>query len=324
MKTILVTGVGGFVGSHVADLLLRDSTIQIAGIIHPSYEVQHLKEDPRITIYREDVQNEEKLKELVEKIAPDTIYHLAGMAHVHESWKNRREFIYTNFIGAMNLVESCRNLPKFPKILFIGSAECYGTVPEAEQPISESRPFSPLSPYAVSKTAQEVLGISYAKAEKLPVFLSRSFNHTGPRQKETFAGPAFAKQIVMAELGRSAPVLKVGNLSARRDFSDVRDVVRAYQAILEKGEPGEPYNVCSGKATSIEEMLDILLSYSKTKIRIEPDPEKFRPVDMPLLLGSPEKLMKDTGWKPAYEINQTLQDLLDYWRYKLKAQSVSS
>jgi GDP-4-dehydro-6-deoxy-D-mannose reductase len=323
MKTILVTGVGGFVGSHMADLLLRDSTIQIAGIIHPSYEVQHLKEHPRITVYREDVQNEDKLKNLVEKIVPETIYHFAGMAHVHESWKNRKEFIYTNFIGAMNLVESCRNLEKFPKILFIGSAECYGIVPVSDQPIQESRPFSPLSPYAVSKTAQEVLGIQYAKSEKLPIFLSRSFNHTGPRQKETFVCPAFAKQIVMAELGLSNPVLKVGNLSARRDFSDVRDVVRAYESILIKGIPGEPYNVCSGKAVSIEEILNILLSYSTVKIQIEVDPEKFRPVDMPLLLGSSEKLMVDTGWRPQYELHQTLSDLLNYWRYKLKSQMVS-
>jgi GDP-4-dehydro-6-deoxy-D-mannose reductase len=323
MKTILVTGVGGFVGSHMADLLLRDSTIHIAGIIHPSYEVQHLKEDPRIVIYREDIQNEKNLKNLMEKINPETIYHLAGMAHVHESWKNRREFIYTNFIGALNLVEACRDLAKFPRILFIGSAECYGNVPDSEQPILESRPFSSLSPYAVSKTAQEVLGIQYAKAEKLPIYLSRSFNHTGPRQKETFVCPAFAKQIVMAELGRSSPILKVGNLSTKRDFSDVRDVVRAYQAILEKGIPGEPYNVCSGIAISIEEMLQHLLSNSRVKIDIEVDPEKFRPADMPLLLGSPEKLIKDTGWKPVYEIHQTLRDLLDYWRYKLKAQMVS-
>ena len=160
MKTVLVTGVGGFVGSHMADLLLADSTIEIVGIIHPSYEIQHLKEHARITIYKEDIQNEDKLKDLVQKIAPETIYHLAGMAHVHESWKNRREFIYTNFIGALNLVEACRDLTPFPKILFIGSAECYGNVPPSEQPIAESRPFSPLSPYAVSKTAQEVLGNS--------------------------------------------------------------------------------------------------------------------------------------------------------------------
>ncbi len=308
----------------MADLLLQDSTIQIAGIIHPSYEVQHLKESPRIVIYREDIQNEKKLKSLVEEIVPETVYHLAGMAHVHESWKNRREFITTNFIGAMNLVEACRDLPVFPKILFIGSAECYGNVPESEQPIFESRPFSPLSPYAVSKTAQEILGIQYAKAEKLPIYLSRSFNHTGPRQKETFVCPAFARQIVMAELGRSSPVLTVGNLSAKRDFSDVRDVVRAYQAILETGIPGEPYNVCSGSAISIEEMLHILLSYSKIKIQVEVDPQKFRPADMPLLLGSPERLKRDTGWNPVYDIHRTLLDLLEYWRYKLKAQTVSS
>jgi GDP-4-dehydro-6-deoxy-D-mannose reductase len=240
------------------------------------------------------------------------------MAHVHESWHLRKETINTNFIGSFNLLEACRSLPEFPKVLLIGSADCYGIVPESEQPISESRLFSPSSPYAVSKIAQEVLGIQYAIGEHFPVYLSRSFNHTGPRQKDTFVCPAFARQIALAEQQPDAPKIAVGNLVAKRDFSDVRDVVRAYKTILEQGKPGEPYNVCSGKAYSIEEILQMMISISGKKLETIIDRNKFRPVDMKLLLGSHQKLTQDTGWKPHYDIRTTLSDLLNYWREKIK------
>jgi GDP-4-dehydro-6-deoxy-D-mannose reductase len=192
-------------------------------------------------------------------------------------------------------------------------------VPETEQPISESQPLVPSSPYAVSKIAQEMLGIQYARADGFPVYLSRSFNHTGPRQKETFVCSSFARQIALAERDPDRPEIRVGNLVSRRDFSDVRDVVRAYDAILQKGVPGEPYNVCSGKAVSIEEVLRILLSYSRREVRVSTDPEKFRPTDMPLLFGSSAKLQQQTGWEMLYNIHTTLLDLLDYWRAKIQA-----
>jgi len=319
MTTILITGIAGFVGSHLVDLLLRDSTTRIVGILHPSHEIQHMEEHERLVVYREDILREETLKHLVREIAPDTIYHLAGMAHVHDSWKQRKETIETNFLGAFYLLEACRTLSRFPKVLLVGSGECYGIVPETEQPITESRPLVASSPYAVSKIAQETLGMQYARAEKLPVYLSRSFNHTGPRQRETFVCSAFAKQIARAELGLGDPEIKVGNLVARRDFSDVRDVVRAYQAILERGVPGEPYNVCSGSAVSMEEILQTLLSHSSGRFRVTVDRERYRPVDVPLLLGSAEKLHRDTGWTASYKITATLRDLLDYWRTKLSS-----
>jgi GDP-4-dehydro-6-deoxy-D-mannose reductase len=318
MKTILITGVAGFAGSHLADLLLSDNTISVVGLLHPQHEVQHLAEHPRFRIYREDILNKPRLGEVLRETNPDVIYHLAGLAHVHESWTNRIATIETNFLGSLYLLEACRGLAKFPKVLLVGSADCYGIVPESGQPIRESQPLIAASPYALSKIAQESLGVQYAQVDRLPVYITRSFNHTGPRQKESFVCSSFAYQIAEAECDPASSVLKVGNLSARRDFSDVRDVVRAYHAIIECGIPGEVYNICSGSAISIAGVLEMLLSFTESKLDVEVDPQKFRPVDMPLLLGSSEKLRKETGWTPQFRIQDTLKDLLNYWRLKLK------
>lgn len=318
MTTALITGVAGFAGSHLTDLLLQDNTTNVVGILHPQHEIQHLEEHSRLKIYREDILQWRRLNEVIAEIKPSVVYHLAGLAHVQESWTYRIATIETNFVGSLYLIEACRQLPVFPKILLVGSADCYGIVPEKEQPIRESHPLVPSSPYALSKIAQESLGLQYAQADKLPVYLSRSFNHTGPRQKESFVCSAFARQIAEAELNPEKNILRVGNLSARRDFSDARDVACAYQAILSNGRPGEPYNVCSGSAVSIQQVLEILLSFTDRQLRVEVDPERFRPVDMPLLLGSAEKLKEDTGWTPRFDIHQTLKDLLNYWRVKLK------
>lgn len=321
MKTVLITGLAGFVGSHLVDYLLQDNTTDIVGVIHPSHEIRHLENHPRVRIIREDILKNGKLNKILKEAQPEEVYHLAGLAHVHESWYKRKETIHTNFLGAFNLLEACRKLAAFPKTLLIGSADCYGVVPENEQPITESRLLVPSSPYAVSKIAQETLGLQYAKTEKLPVFLSRSFNHTGPRQKETFVCSAFARQIAAAELTEDGSDIRVGNLEARRDFSDVRDVVRAYATIVRKGVPGEPYNVCSGSAISIADVLRKIISFSQHHFEVVPDQEKFRPSDLPLLLGSSQKLREHTGWSPSYTIDTTLSDLLNYWRTQLKSHS---
>lgn len=318
MSRVLITGIGGFVGSHLADLLLLDSTIQIAGIIHPSHDPELLNTHPRITIYREDVLNEESFRKLIRSISPDVVYHLAGMAHVHESWKSRKETLQVNFWGSFHLLEACRELQTFPRVLLIGSGECYGFVPEHEQPITESHTLSPSSPYAVSKIAQEILGIQYAKTEKLPVYLCRSFNHTGPRQKETFVCSRLAREIAMAERSFAPFELRVGNMAARRDFTDVRDVVNAYRHVIELGTPGEPYNVCSGTAVSIDEVLEILVSLTSKKPKVVVDQTIFRPVDIPLLQGSPAKLQQETGWQRRYDLRTTLDDLLKYWRTRVE------
>src|SRR5215468_3667019 len=248
MSKILITGIVGFAGSHLADLLLQDPATELVGLMHPSHEVTHPVDSTRVRIYREDILNEDAIRRLIRDVSPDAIYHLAGMAHVHESWKSRKETIQVNFLGTFQLLEACRELAAFPRTLLVGSGECYGLVPESEQPIREIRSLAPSSPYAVSKIAQEMLGIQYAQNEKYPVFVCRSFNHTGPRQKETFVCSRFAREIALAERRGGSFELRVGNLDAMRDFSDVRDVVRAYQAILNSGKPGDPYNVCSGQA----------------------------------------------------------------------------
>jgi GDP-4-dehydro-6-deoxy-D-mannose reductase len=318
MTRALITGIAGFAGSHLADDLLSDSTTLIAGIHHPSHPAQYLGNASRFELHYGDILDPETLDRILSQISPDVIYHLAGLAHVHESWTYRKATIETNFLGTFHLLEACRKLPRFPKVLLIGSGECYGVVPEAEQPITEDRPLVPASPYAVSKIAQEVLGIEYGRVEKFPVYICRPFNHTGPRQKETFVCSAFAMQIALAELGMAEAEIKVGNLTAKRDFSDVRDVVRGYRTILEKGIPGNPYNVGSGTAVTIQEILDILLSHASIKLRITVDQERFRPVDMPLLVGDPGKLKRETGWNPRFTISETLLDLLNYWREKLR------
>ncbi len=323
MKTVVITGLAGFVGSHLVDLLMKDPDVQIVGIIHPTHAVQHLEDHPRIQIYREDILKASRLKKILRLVKPEVVYHLAGLAHVHESWTHRRATMETNFIGSFNLLEACRSLTAFPKVLLVGSAEAYGIVPTEKQPIKEDFPLSPASPYAVSKIAQEILGMQYARAEKLPVYICRAFNHTGPRQKETFVCSAFAYQIAIAT-GQPPPHrIHVGNLSARRDFTDVRDVVRAYSTILNSGEPGEPYNVCSGKAPSIEEVLHLLIDLSGKPFQVEIDSALFRPVDMPLILGSHEKLTTQTGWRPMYDLRTTLKDLFEYWQMKVQGVSVS-
>lgn len=324
MSVVLITGIAGFVGSHLADLLMQDSTVQIAGIVHPDQDQALLKDNPRIQIHRENLLNAQAIRKLILDISPDVIYHLAGLAHVNESWKNRRETLEVNFWGSFELLEACRELSKFPRVLLVGSAECYGFVPEKEQPIRESNPLSPATPYAVSKIAQEMLGIQVCRSEKLPVYLSRSFNHTGPRQKETFVCSRFAREIALAERSFGPFELRVGNLAARRDFTDVRDVVNAYRHIVEIGAPGQPYNVCSGTAVSIDEVLEILVSLTSKKPKIVVDSTIFRPVDIPLLQGSPSKLQNETGWQPRYDLKTTLSDLLNYWRKRVEQEAQKS
>ena len=321
MSRALITGIAGFAGSHLADALLKDSTTHVVGIHHPEHSPQHTMENERFEMHYLDILQPGQLEELIQEIAPDEVYHLAGMAHVQESWSYRRATIETNFLGTFYLLEACRRLPVFPQVLLVGSGECYGIVPVEAQPISESRPLVATTPYAVSKIAQEILGVQYATTENLPVYISRPFNHTGPRQKETFVCSAFAMQVAMAELGMIAPEIHVGNLVARRDFSDVRDVVAAYMAILRKGRPGQPYNICSGKAVSVQEVLEMLLSHSTTRLSVIPDPKRFRPVDMPLMLGDCEKLRSETDWRSSRELSTTLLDLLNHWREKLKSKA---
>jgi len=313
---VLVTGITGFAGSHLVDYLLEEHpTVEIVGIQRwrsRTENVEHFLD--RVRMVECDLRDASSVRDVVGEVRPDRIFHLAAQSFVPTSWTAPTESLVTNLIGQLNIFEAAKKLHIMPGIQLACSSEEYGMVYEDELPIRESNPLRPLSPYAVSKVGQDMLGYQYFMSFKLPVIRTRGFNHEGPRRGPVFVCSDFAKQIADIEKGRRAPVIRVGNLDARRDFSDVRDVVRAYWLSLEKGEPGEVYNICSGKAWTIREMLDLLLTMTKQKVKVEQDAARMRPSDVPVLLGDATKFKKATGWEPRIPFEQTLRDLLEYWR----------
>ena len=261
-----------------------------------------------------DLRDASSVRDVLDDERPDWIFHLAAQSFVPTSWTAPTESLVTNIIGQLNIFEAVKKLGIKPRIQLACSSEEYGLVLENELPIKETNPLRPLSPYAVSKVGQDMLGYQYWMSFRIPVVRTRGFNHEGPRRGPVFVCSDFAKQIADIEKGRRPPVVRVGNLEARRDFTDVRDVVRAYWLALEKGEPGEVYNIASGRAWTIREMLDLLLSLSKSKIKVEEDPARMRPSDVPVLLGDSSKFRDRTGWSPEIPFEKTIADLLAYWR----------
>lgn len=315
---VLITGITGFVGSHLAEFLLEEGC-EVYGTYRwrsLMSNIEHLRE--RIHLVECDIRDAVSVKRVINEVMPEGLFHLAAQSFVPTSFHAPAETLFTNIIGQVNILEAVREIKPSCKVHIAGSSEEYGFVQPEEIPIKETNPLRPLSPYGVSKVAQDLLGWQYYKAYGLHVVRTRAFNHTGPRRGEVFVCSNFAKQIVEIETGRREPVIKVGNLEAKRDFTDVRDVVRAYWLALGKGEPGEVYNICSGKAWAIKEVLDILLSYTDVEARVEQDPSRMRPADVPLLVGDYSKFHKATGWEPRIPFEQTLKDLLDYWRERMK------
>jgi GDP-4-dehydro-6-deoxy-D-mannose reductase len=258
------------------------------------------------------------LVEALKEAEPNYIFHLAAQSFVPMSWRAPSDTMETNAVGTIHLLEAIRKLEIDPAVQIAGSSEEYGLVYPDEVPIKETNPLRPLSPYGVSKVAQDKLGFQYHRSYGMKIVVTRSFNHTGPRRGEVFVTSNFAKQIVEIEKGIRKPVIYVGNLDAQRDFSDVRDVIRAYWLSLQKCEFGECYNICSGKPRVIKDVLDILLEKSKTKdIRIENDPLRMRPSDVEILHGDCNKIMEQAGWKPEIPFEKTMSDLLAYWRERL-------
>jgi GDP-4-dehydro-6-deoxy-D-mannose reductase len=315
MRRVLVTGVTGFAGSHLVDYMLTRDDVEIYGIQRwrsRTENIEHFAE--RITLLECDLRDATSTYDTIVRVRPDWIFHLAAQSFVPTSWIAPTESLTTNVLAQVNLFEAVRRLGLKCRIQLACSSEEYGMVYPDEVPIRETNPLRPLSPYAVSKVAQDMLGYQYWMSWKVDSVRTRGFNHEGPRRGPVFVASDFAKQIADIERGKRAPVLSVGNLEAQRDFTDVRDMVRAYWMALEKCEPGEVYNICSGKAWVIKDVLDFLLAQTKMKIEVKQDPARLRPSDVPILLGDNSKFVQATGWQPTIPFEQTLRDMLEYWR----------
>jgi len=313
---ILITGITGFAGSHLAEYILAHHPgVKVHGFVRWRSRMDNILGIlDRVELHEADLKDIISLKKALARIKPDWIFHLAAQSFVPASWKLPAETFAINAVGQIHLFEAVLDLKLNPKIQVAGSSEEYGRVYPDEIPMKETNPLRPLSPYAVSKVAQDLLAYQYFQSYGLPAVRTRGFNHTGPRRGEVFVTSNFARQIAEIEKGKKEPILHVGNLEARRDFSDVRDIVRAYWLAAEKGDPGDVYNIGSGRALSMREMLDMLLALGKVKVKIEVDPERLRPSDVPILLSDSSKFMSLTGWEPRIPLERTFRDLLDYWR----------
>lgn len=315
---VLVTGAGGFVAAHLVDHLAAEHPgALVFGTERPGTRI-HAGPGGRVTGIEADLHDPVAVERVVEAAAPDRIVHLAGQSSVQRSWAAPGETLQTNVLGLVNLLDAVRRQGLAPTVLVVGSADEYGLVPPSEIPLTEASPLRPSSPYAVSKVAQGALAQLYGPAGGMRIVLTRTFPHTGPGRGEVFAESSFARQIAEIEVGVRPAILSVGNLDAVRDYTDVRDVVRAYGALLERGDGGVAYNVCSGTGLQIRGMLDILLAGSPARVEVRVDPERLRPSDIPVLVGDPARLRAATGWEPQIPLERTLGDLLDFWRGKVR------
>ena len=313
----LITGISGFVGSHLAELLLGKG-LEVYGTIRWRSRldnISHIKDS--LKLVEADMRDSHSVHRAIEESEPDIVFHLAAQSFVPMSWRAPADTMETNAVGTIHLLEAIRNCAFDPVIAIAGSSEEYGLVYPDELPIKEANPLRPLSPYGVSKCAEDLLGQQYCKSYRIKTVVTRSFNATGARRGDVFVTSNFAKQIVEIEKGLKEPVIYVGNLDAKRDFSDVRDIVNAYWLAVNKCDYGEVYNICSEKARTIQSVLDLLLSMTEKKIEIKYDETRMRPSDVMVLQGDCTKFKKQTGWKSKFSFDQTIRDLLDFWRVKI-------
>ena len=315
---VLITGITGFVGSHMTELALARGA-EVFGSARwrsKTENIDHLRD--RITLIESNLRDLSSVRTLLETAAPTYVFHLAAQSFVGASWQAPAETLTTNILSQVNLLEAIRGLKIRPSFLAVGSSEEYGLAYPEELPIKETNPLRPLSPYAVSKVTQDLLGYQYFKSYGLPIIRTRAFNHEGPRRGDVFVTSNFAKQVAEIEAGLREPAMFVGDLKPRRDYSDVRDIVRGYWLLLERGEPGEVYNLCSGRSWAIQQVLDFLLEQSTVKgIQVKTDPARLRPSDVMVLEGDPSRMHRATGWKVEIPFEQTLSELLDYWRRRI-------
>jgi len=278
--------------------------------------VEHIL--PRIALHLADLSDYGRVRELCARIRPDYVFHLAAQASVERSWLNPAETLVNNITAQLNLLQAVIDLRLESRMLVIGSADEYGAVRAEDLPIDENTPLRPINPYAVSKIAQDYLGYQYFLSHGLHVVRVRPFGHIGPRQGPGFVVADFARQLAQIEAGLQEPVIRVGNLSAQRDLTDVRDMVRGYYLALSRGKAGEVYNLGSARAYAISEILDKLLQMSRVPVRVETDTSRLRPSDIPILVCDSRRLRADTGWQPERDISDTLREVLDYWRERIR------
>lgn len=299
----LVTGASGFAGSHLVEFLLT----RYPRVTAWAHRTAPASTHPQIVWQQVDLLDSARTIAALRDAQPSIVYHCAGLPHVAESWKNAAQPLEVNVMGTHHLLEAVRHVAPSCRVLVVGSALVYHP---SERPLTEQDPLAPTNPYGVSKLAQEML----ARRATTPVVITRPFNHAGPRQQASFVTSSFAKQIAEIEVGLSEPCLHVGNLDARRDITDVRDTVRAYEALGQAGLEGAIYNVCAGRAYRIGDLLEIMLQRAKRHVSVVVDPARLRPSDNPVVLGDPSRLRQATGWSPEIPIERTLEDLLDWWR----------
>lgn len=307
MKKVLIFGVGGFVGSYLA-LELKKSGYEVFG--SDQLEEDAVNSDNLSAYSKANLLNKDEVEALLLRVEPDAVINLAAISSVGASWNIPQLTMEVNVVGALNIMEAARKLENMPRLMFIGSSEEYEAI---DAPISEETALNANNPYGISKMTQERFAAVYRERYGMKIFCVRPFNHTGIGQKDTFVLPSFCKQAAEIEKSGKPGVIHVGNLATKRDFSDVRDIVRAYRMILESDNDSVIYNVGSGKAYSLQEMLDYIVGLSKQKIEVEVDKERFRPIDTPLVVCDHSKIEKDLGWKPEYSILDTLKEIFQYY-----------
>jgi len=314
----LITGISGFVGTHLTQYLLEQTNWQVAGTVFGPYgSIKPWWE--RLELYPAELSRLEVVTFILEQVKPDFIFHLAAQPIVSLSYRDPWGTLENNIRMQLNILQALVELEMHhSRVLVVGSGEVYGPVKPEELPIGEAQPFRPANPYAVSKVAQDMLGLQYYLAHGVQAIRARPFNHIGAGQRPGFVVPDFAQQIAAIEAGQSPPKLRVGNLTARRDFTDVRDVVRAYHLLMTLGKPGEAYNIGSGRSYAIQEVLDTLLSLSQVEISVESDLTRMRPSDTPDVVCDASKLHRQTGWQPTIPLEQSLADVLDHWRERVR------
>ena len=337
---VLITGVTGMAGSHLAEYLLTIEGLDVYGTYRWRSRMDNLddlkkegrlniiaseieaappnrSDSSKLNLMEADITDPFSMKRVVAAVKPDRIFHLAAQSYVPASWSAPAETLHTNIIGEVNLLEAVRDVGIDPIIHIAGSSEEYGLILPHELPVKETNPLRPLSPYGVSKVAQEMLAYQYFMSYGLKTIVTRGFNHEGPRRGDVFVTSSLAKQIAEIEKGLRPPVLYVGDLSSKRDWSDVRDFVRVYWLVTEKGNPGEVYNIGSGVAREVREMLDMLLAMTDVNIEVQVDAARLRPSDVKVLVCDATKFKNLTGWQPQIPFEQTMKDLMAYWRERV-------